>query len=70
MFETVKLTTNADLYKSIYSGHGIGFDASGNSSLSNGSVFGKIVIIFGTHMSSSVHMIIRKQTFWSSTKAR
>ena len=70
MFETVKLTTNADLDRYIYSGYSIGFDASGRFSLSDGSGFGKIVIIFGAHMSSSVHMIIRKQIFCSSAKAR
>ena len=37
-----------------YSGYGIGFDAGGSSSLSNGDRFGKYIIIFGADMSSLV----------------
>ena len=37
----VKLNKNSDLDKYKYSGYGIGFDASGRFSLSDGSGFGK-----------------------------
>ena len=56
LFEAVKLTKNADSDKYKYSGYGIGFDASGSFSLSDGSGFGKNVIIFGADMSSAVHI--------------
>ena len=56
----VKLTTNSntDMYK--YSGYGIGFDGSGSFSLSDGSGFGKNIIILGADMSSSVHIDNKK----------
>ena len=53
-FEAAKLTKNADFDKYKYSGYGIGFYASGSSSLSDSSGFGKIVIC-GAEMNSSVH---------------
>ena len=43
-----------DFDKRKHSGCGIGFDASGSFSLSNGNRFGKYVIIFGANMSSMV----------------
>ena len=45
MFLAIKLTANADPDKYKYSGCGIGLDASGSFSLSDGSQFGKNVII-------------------------
>ena len=61
-FGTVPLTKNADIDKYGYSGYGIGFDRGSSSSVSN-SGFGQNVIIFGVDMSSSVHVVIRKNTF-------
>ena len=55
LFGGVKLTKNADPDKYSYTGYGIGFDARGHHSLPDGSV-GKIDIIFGVDMSSSVHI--------------
>ena len=50
-FGAVKLT-NPDPDKYKYSGYGIGFDAIGSFSLSEGfSLFGKEVIIFGADLS-------------------
>ena len=45
LFGAVKLTKNADFDKYKYSGYGIGFDARGSFSLSDGSGFAKNVII-------------------------
>ena len=56
MFGAVKLTTNADPDKYKYSRYGIGFDASGRLLLSDGSGFGKNVIMFDADMSLSVHI--------------
>ena len=50
---------NPDKYK--YSGYGIGFDAHRSFSLSDGSAFGKNVIIFGADTSSSVHTDNKKK---------
>lgn len=55
MFGAVDLTKNDDFDKYKFSGHGIGYDASGRFSLSDVGGFGKNVIIFGAAMSSSVH---------------
>ena len=52
----VEFTKNTDFDRYKYSGYSIGFDARGSFSLSDSSEFGKNVIIFGTHMSSSVHV--------------
>ena len=41
------MTKNADFDKCKYSRHGLGFDACRSFSLSDGSGFGKNVIIFG-----------------------
>ena len=46
------------MYK--YSGYGIGFDGSGSFSLSDGSGFGKNIIILGADMSSSMHIDNKK----------
>ena len=53
---SVKLNKNSDLDKYKYSGYGIGFDASGRFSLSDGSGFGKYKKIFGAYMNSSAHI--------------
>ena len=45
LFLAIKLTANADPDKYKYSGCGIGLDASGSFSFSDGSEFGKNVII-------------------------
>ena len=61
LFESVKLTKNADIDKYKISGSGFGFDARGSFSLSDGNRFGKNVIIFGVDMSSSVYTDNRKK---------
>ena len=55
LFRYVKLTMNADLDKYKYIGYGIGFDSRSQFLFTDGS-YGKIVIIFGADMSSSVHV--------------
>ena len=55
LFGSVKLSKNAGLDKYKYTGHNIGFDSCSEFSFTDGS-FGKIVFIFGTDMSSSVHI--------------
>ena len=55
LFAFSKLTKNADPDKYVYTGYGIRFNLSSESSLLDGSV-GKNVIIFGADMSSSVHI--------------
>ena len=45
---------HADLDKYVYSGYGIGFDSSSDSSIPNGSVGN--VVIYGVDMSSSMHI--------------
>ena len=54
MFESVKLTKNADPVKYKYSGYGIGFDSRSQFSFTDGTM-GKNVFIFGVDMSLSVH---------------
>ena len=58
LFESVKLTKNADMDKYGYFGYGIGFDR--QSSFSIGNETGKNVIIFGVDMSSSKKIDNRK----------
>ena len=55
MFGSVKLTKNGDPDKYKYSGYAIGFDSRSEFSFPDGSM-GKIVIMFGADMSSSVHI--------------
>ena len=55
LFRSVKLTKNADPDKYVYTGYGIGFDSRSEFPLPDCSM-GKNVIIFGTNMSSSVHI--------------
>ena len=59
LFESVKLTKNADIDKYGYSGYGIGFDR--ETSFSIGNETGKNVIIFGVDMSSSTKIDNRKK---------
>ena len=54
LFGAVSLTKNADVDKYKYSAYRIGFDKGSAHSVGNG--FGRTVIIFGTDMSSSVHV--------------
>ena len=62
MFGAVNLTKHADIDQYKYSGYGIGFDKKGEFSFgSNG--FGRNVIIFGAHMSSSVDANNKKKYF-------
>ena len=53
LFEAFKLTKNADIDKYKYFGYGIRFDGSRNFSHPRGGT-GKIVVIFGANMSSSI----------------
>ena len=55
LFGGVKLAKNADMDQYVYSGYGMEFDSRSEFSLLDGTV-GKNVIIFGVHMSSSVHV--------------
>ena len=61
LFWSNKLTENNDFDKRKYSRYGIGFDVYGSFSLSNGSAFGRNVIIFGAKMSSSVYADNKKK---------
>ena len=58
---TVKLSKNSDLEKYKYSGCGFGIHARESFSLSEGSGFGKNVIIFVAHMISSGYFDSRKE---------
>ena len=60
MFCAVKLTKNEDIDKYQYSGYGIGFDRKSSLSFPGGGL-GQNVIIFGTDMSSSVHVDNKKK---------
>lgn len=55
LFGTVKLAKNKDANKYFYFGYDISFYVLGTFSLSDGGI-GKNIIIFGTNMSSSVHV--------------
>ena len=55
LFGTVKLTKNSDIDKYKYSGYGIGFDSKRIFSFPSGGI-GQKIIIFGSDMSSSVHV--------------
>ena len=59
------LTKNAGFDKYKYSGYGTGFNSRGNFLLSDGSEFGKNVVIFiGADMSSSGHVDMEKKISW------
>ena len=55
LFESVKLTRNPDPDKYNYTGYGIGFYSRSEFLFTDGS-YGKLVIIFGADMSSSVYV--------------
>ena len=58
LFEAVSLTKNADIDRYKYSGYGIGFDRHLSFS------FPDIGIIFGVHLSSSVHVDNKKKRYF------
>ena len=60
------LTKNADFDKYKYSGYGTGFDSHGSFSLSNGSGFGRNVIIFSANMISSVNIDNKRKRYLDS----
>ena len=60
LFGAVTLTKNADIEKYKYSGYGIGFDRRLSFSFPSGG-FGRNVLIFGTDMSSSIHIDNKKK---------
>lgn len=70
LFGSVKLTKNADLNKYSYSGYGIPTDVRGNFSFPSSNGFCKNVLIFGTGMSSSVHIDNTKKVFWYFVKVK
>ena len=55
LFGSLKLTKNPDLGKYKFKGYGIGFDPRSEFLITDGS-YGQIFIIFGTDMSSYVHV--------------
>ena len=55
------MTKNANVGKYSYSGYGIGFDTPGLFSMPNNSGIGKNLMIFGTEMSSSVHIYNKRK---------
>ena len=55
LFGAVTLTKNADIEKYKYSGYGIGFDRTSSFSFTGGG-FGQNVLIFGSDMSTSIHI--------------
>ena len=61
LFLAANLTKNANIGKYSYFGYDIGFDTPGLFSMSNNSGIGKNVIIFGTEMSSSVHIYNKRK---------
>ena len=71
LFRVVKLTKNVEVNKYKYFGYGIGFDGKGVFSRPTGS-FGYNAKIFGTDMSSSVHIDNKKRRFhfWERSKTR
>ena len=52
----------ADIEKCKYSGYGIGFDRRSCFSFTGGG-FGQNVLIFGTDMSTSIHIEYKKKTY-------
>ena len=61
LFGAVKFAKNVDCDNYSYSGYCIRFDVCGNLSLSDGSRFGKNVIIFGADISSPVQIYNNKK---------
>ena len=62
MFRVVKLTKHPDIDQYKYSGYGIGFDRKGFFPFANGT--GRNVMVFGVDMSSSPHIVIRKNIYF------
>ena len=62
LFGAVTLTKNTDIEKYGYSGYAIGFDRRSSFSVPGGG-FGQNILLFGVDMSSSPHMIIRKNKY-------
>ena len=60
LFGAVKWIKKAEIYKRKYSWYGIGFDMNGTFSVTTGR-FGKSIVIFGVHMSSSEHVDNKKK---------
>ena len=60
LFGAVTLSKNADIEKYKYSGYGIGFDRKSSFSFPSGG-FGQNVLIFGTYMSTSIHIDNKKK---------
>ena len=56
LFGAAELTKNANPDKYFYSGYSIGYAVRRSSLLSDGSGFGKNMIIFGADISSSLHI--------------
>ena len=69
LFGAIKLAKNADPDKYKHSGYGIGFDACGSFSLSNGSGVDKNVIIFAADMSSLVRIDNKKKDIFILCKS-
>ena len=61
MFWAVRLSKNVDFDKYKYPGYRTGFDVDGAFLLSNGSGFGKNVIMFGVDTNSSTHIDNKKK---------
>ena len=59
----VKPVKDAEKGKCKYSGHGMEFYSHETFSLSNGSGFGRNIIIFGAHINSSVHVDNKKKNY-------
>ena len=62
LFGAVTLTKNTDIEKYGYSGYAIGFDRRSSFSVP-GAGFDQNILLFGVDMSSSPHMIIRKNKY-------
>ena len=60
LFGAVNFTKNADIDKYHYSGYGIGFDRRSSFSIPSGRC-GQNVLIFGSDMSSSTHIDVKKK---------
>ena len=68
LFGAVSLTKNADIDKYKYSGYGIGFDRHGSFSFNKR--IGRIVMIFGGDMSSSIEFDNKGKTVKFLEKAQ
>ena len=64
LFWAVRLSKNVDFNDYKYPGYRTEFDVDETFLLSNGSGFGKNVIIFGVDMNSSTHIGNKKNISW------